>query len=34
MKLKLNGTGAMTTDQNAVFIGLEHENSYLLGELT
>ena len=26
-----NGTGAMTTEKNEVFIGLQHENSYIVG---
>ena len=32
MKLKQNGTGAMTTGKNDVFIGLQLENFYSVGE--
>ena len=32
MKLKQNGTGAMTTGKNDVFIGLQLENFYSAGE--
>ena len=32
MKIKLNGTGAMTTAKKKVFIGLLLENCYLVGE--
>ena len=30
MKLRQNGTGAMTTAKNKAFIGLQHENCYLV----
>ena len=31
MKVKKNGTGAMATTKTDVFIGLQHENCYLVG---
>ena len=30
-ELKINGRGVMNTAKNEVFIGLKHENCYLVG---